>query len=100
RAEADQRRGRAGRVAPGMCWRMWSRAEEGALPGFAPPEIAVADLCGLALELAVWGAGAADLAFLTPPPEAALSEARDLLRALEALDDAGRITAHGRALAW
>ncbi|SEO30229.1 ATP-dependent helicase HrpB [Paracoccus alcaliphilus] len=99
RAEADQRRGRAGRVAPGICWRMWSRAEEGALPGFAPPEIAVADLCGLALELAVWGAGAADLAFLTPPPEAALSEARDLLRALEALDDAGRITAHGRALA-
>ena len=99
RAEADQRRGRAGRVAPGICYRMWAKAEEGALPGFAPPEIAVADLCGLALELALWGAGVADLAFLTPPPEAALAEARDLLRALEALDGAGRITAHGRALA-
>ena len=56
RAEAEQRRGRAGRVAPGICYRMWARAEEGALPAFAPPEIAVADLAGLALELAVWGA--------------------------------------------
>ena len=80
RAEADQRRGRAGRVAPGICYRMWARAEEGALPAFAPPEIAVADLTGLALELAVWGAGAADLAFLTPPPDAALTEARVLRR--------------------
>nr|WP_111297729.1 ATP-dependent helicase HrpB [Paracoccus saliphilus] len=99
RAEADQRRGRAGRVAPGICYRMWARAEEGALPSFAPPEIAVADLAGLALELAVWGAAPGDLAFLTPPPEGALAEARTLLRALEALDGAGRITAHGSALA-
>ncbi|WDA13870.1 ATP-dependent helicase HrpB [Paracoccus marcusii] len=99
RAEAEQRRGRAGRVAPGICYRMWARAEEGALPAFAPPEIAVADLPGLALELAVWGAGAADLAFLTPPPEAALTEARALLADLGALDAEGRITAHGRVLA-
>ncbi|MGN7868331.1 ATP-dependent helicase HrpB [Paracoccus sp. 22332] len=99
RAEADQRRGRAGRVAPGICYRMWARAEEGALPAFAPPEIAVADLAGLALELAAWGAVPGDLAFLTPPPEGALSEARSLLAGLEALDGGGRITDHGRALA-
>ncbi|MDQ1900263.1 ATP-dependent helicase HrpB [Paracoccus sp. WLY502] len=99
RAEADQRRGRAGRVAPGICYRMWARAEEGALPAFAPPEIVVADLAGLALELAAWGAEAGELAFLTPPPDGALAEARSLLRELEALDAGGRITGHGRALA-
>ncbi|WP_323716648.1 ATP-dependent helicase HrpB [Paracoccus aminovorans] len=99
RAEAEQRRGRAGRVAPGICYRMWARAEEGALPAFAPPEIAVADLSGLALELAIWGSDGNDLAFLTPPPEAALAEARVLLRDLGALDAAGRITDHGRRLA-
>ncbi|AUH65783.1 ATP-dependent helicase HrpB [Paracoccus zhejiangensis] len=99
RAEADQRRGRAGRVAPGVCYRMWARAEEGGLPAFAPPEIAVADLAGLALELAAWGAEPGDLAFLTPPPEGALAEARALLAGLGALDAAGRITDHGKALA-
>lgn len=99
RAEAEQRRGRAGRVAPGICYRLWARAEEGALPAFAPPEIAVADLAGLALELAAWGSEPGDLAFLTPPPEGALAEARTLLRALEALDAGERITDHGRALA-
>lgn len=97
RAEAEQRRGRAGRVAEGVCYRLWARAEEGALPAFAPPEIAVADLTGLALELAAWG-GDTGLAFLTPPPEAALTEARALLRDLGALDTHG-ITDHGRALA-
>ncbi|MBT0779746.1 ATP-dependent helicase HrpB [Paracoccus sp. pheM1] len=99
RAEAEQRRGRAGRVAPGICYRMWARAEEGALPAFAPPEIAVADLAGLALELAIWGSDGRDLAFLTPPPEAALTEARALLRDLGALDAGNRITDHGRRLA-
>ncbi|MDO5706873.1 MAG: helicase-related protein, partial [Paracoccus sp. (in: a-proteobacteria)] len=99
RAEADQRRGRAGRVAPGICYRMWARAEEGALPAFAPPEIAVADLAGFALELAVWGAEPDDLALLTPPPEGALAEARASLAGLGALDDGGRITPHGQALA-
>ena len=99
RAEADQRRGRAGRVAPGICYRMWARAEEGALPAFAPPEIAVADLTGLALELAVWGSDPAEMAFLTQAPTAALAEARALLRGLDALGETGRITDHGRALA-
>ena len=97
RAEADQRRGRAGRVAPGICYRLWARAEEGALPAFAPPEMLTADLTGLALELAVWG-GVDGLAFLTPPPEGALAEARALLTGLGALDDQGRITRHGRAM--
>ena len=99
RAEAEQRRGRAGRVAPGIAYPLWARAEEGALPAYAPPEIAVADLTGLALELANWGSDGANLAFLTPPPEAALAEARALLDDLGALDAAGRITPHGRALA-
>lgn len=97
RAEAVQRAGRAGRVAPGRCYRLWSRAEEGGMAPFPPPEMAVADLAGLALELALWGG--ADLPFLTPPPEGALEAARRLLRRLGALDEAGRITVHGRRIA-
>ncbi len=99
RAEAEQRRGRAGRVAPGICYRMWARTEEGGFPAFAPPEIEVADLTGLALELAAWGAAPGDLAFLTAPPEGALSEAQSLLAGLGALDPGGRITPHGKSLA-
>ncbi|WP_411286688.1 ATP-dependent helicase HrpB [Phenylobacterium sp.] len=100
RAAADQRRGRAGRTAPGVCYRLWDEAETRALPAFADPEILDADLSGLALDLARWGARDAHaLAFLDPPPTAAFGEARLLLRRLEALTDDGVLTAHGRALA-
>ncbi len=99
RAEATQRTGRAGRVAAGVCYRLWTRGEEGALAAFPPAGIEAADLTGLALELALWGAAPGDLAFLTPPPDPAMAGARALLRLLGALDDKGRITTHGRALA-
>ena len=97
KAEATQRAGRAGRVAPGHAYRLWTAGAHGALPAFPPAEIEAADLAGLALELAIWGSD--DLAFLTPPPEAALAEARALLQSLGALDGGHRITDHGRALA-
>jgi ATP-dependent helicase HrpB len=102
RAAADQRRGRAGRTEPGMCWRLWAKAGEGAMAPFAPPEILVADLAPLALELALWGVvggGGGDLSWLDPPPAAALAQAGTLLADLGALDASGRPTAHGKAMA-
>ncbi len=100
RAEADQRRGRAGRTAPGVCYRLWPQAEHGALPQQPPPEIVAADLAPLALELARWGVhDPNDLAWIDPPPDGALAQARDLLADLGALDRAGRITRHGHAMA-
>lgn len=99
RAEADQRAGRAGRVAEGICYRHWTKGQEGALAAFPPAEIEVADLAGFALELALWGAGPDDLPLLTPPNPGSFAEARAFLQLLGALDAGGRITDHGKALA-
>ena len=99
RAEAEQRAGRAGRLAPGTAYRLWSRAEDAALRPHPEPEIEVTDLTPLALELAAWGADEGELAWLTPPPQGHLAAARDLLERLGALDGTGSITPHGRAIA-
>jgi len=100
RAAADQRRGRAGRTAPGTCYRMWPEHETRGLEPAAPPEIANADLAPLALDLAAWGVtDPSMLAFLDPPPAANLAQARDLLLRLGALDPAGRVTDEGRRMA-
>jgi ATP-dependent helicase HrpB len=98
RASAEQRAGRAGRTAPGVAYRLWGEGAERSLAAYAPPEVCVADLAPLALDLAVWGTDAGALRWLDPPPAATLASARDLLRRLGALDDAGKVTAHGRAM--
>ncbi len=97
-ASADQRRGRAGRLEPGVCYRLWTEEAQRGLVPFTPPEILDADLAPLALELAAWGADAATLPWLTPPPAAALATARTLLLDLGAIDSGGAITPHGRAM--
>ena len=99
RASADQRRGRAGRTAPGVCYRLWdTHVHQGLIP-FNRSEILSADLTPLVLELAQWGVNEpGELKWLDPPPESAVEPARDLLRQLEALDERNRITDHGRRL--
>ncbi|PJI38009.1 ATP-dependent helicase HrpB [Ferrovibrio sp.] len=99
-ASADQRRGRAGRLGPGICYRLWAEAAHGGLTKFTAPEIAVTDLTPLALDLAAWGVrDAKALPWLDPPPDGAMAYAQDLLRELEAVDEAGVITPHGKAMA-
>ncbi len=99
RASVDQRRGRAGRTEPGVCYRLWEEAATGALPAFAQPEILSADLSGLALDLASWGVRErTGLAFLDPPPAPAWTEAVKLLQALGALDADGAIADEGKAI--
>jgi ATP-dependent helicase HrpB len=99
RAAADQRRGRAGRTEPGVCYRLWDEPQTGSLTPYAQPEILSADLSSFVLDLAQWGVSdPGQLAFLDPPPQAALSEARVLLRELGAVDAQGRITEEGRKL--
>lgn len=100
RASADQRRGRAGRTAPGVCYRLWAAHEEHGLIPFGTPEILATDLAPLALDLAAAGVrDPAELAWLDPPPAAAIEQARELLVLLGGLDDQGRLTDHGRRMA-
>jgi ATP-dependent helicase HrpB len=99
-AAIAQRAGRAGRLEEGVCWRLWSEGETRALPAFDRPEILDADLSGLALDLAAWGVSdPAALAWLDPPPKPAWNEAIALLKHIGALDEAGRLTAHGSTVA-
>ena len=100
RASADQRAGRAGRLGPGIAYRLWTESVHRGLLAFNPPEILEADLAPLALELAQWGvADPGALRWLDPPPAGAFAQARELLAGLGALDAAGRITAAGRRMA-
>ena len=100
RAAADQRRGRAGRLGPGVCWRLWTLREDAQREERGIPEIMEADLAPLALELAEWGVNdVRELQWLDAPPPAALAQARDLLRRLGALDDQGCVTPTGRKMA-
>ncbi len=99
RAAADQRRGRAGRTEPGICYRLWDEPQTASLEAYARPEILAADLSGLLLDLAQWGAADPDkLAFLDPPPAPALTEARALLTEIGAIDGERRITDEGKRL--
>ncbi len=99
RSSADQRTGRAGRTSPGVCYRLWAGEEQGHLAERARPEILETDLTALALDLAAFGVHhPASLRWIDPPPIPALKQARDLLRQLDALDEGGRITGHGREM--
>ncbi len=98
-AAATQRAGRAARQGPGVAYRLWEAAATSGMPPFDPPEILESDLSALLLDCALWGVSdPASLKWIDPPPAAAVEEARGRLRALEALDEAGRINPHGRAI--
>ncbi len=95
---ADQRAGRAGRLGPGVCYRMWTKATHNRLQEHRTPEIEEADLATLVLEMAQWGVeDISRLTWLTPPPKGHVAQARELLHQLEAMDN-NRITAHGKAI--
>ncbi|MCA1390679.1 ATP-dependent helicase HrpB [Bradyrhizobium sp. IC3123] len=99
RAAVDQRRGRAGRTEPGVCYRLWDEPQTASLAPYTQPEILSADLSSLVLDLAQWGVSdPAALSFLDPPPQPAWKEAKSLLSELNALDGDGRITAEGKSL--
>ncbi|MGJ5130913.1 ATP-dependent helicase HrpB [Bradyrhizobium oligotrophicum] len=99
RAAVDQRRGRAGRTEPGVCYRLWDEPQTASLAAYTQPEILSADLSSLVLDLAQWGVNdPSALSFLDLPPQPAWKEARDLLRELDALDADGRLTNEGRRL--
>src|SRR5262245_1934685 len=99
RAAVDQRRGRAGRIEPGVCYRLWDEPQTNSLEAFTQPEILASDLSSLVLDLAQWGVSdPSKLSFLDPPPAPAWNEAKVLLRELEALEADGRITAEGKSL--
>lgn len=98
KASAEQRKGRAGRIEPGVCYRLWSESEQAALAEFTPPEILEADLASLVLELAQWGAREPQaVAWIDPPPQAHWNQARDLLQLLGLLNAEGAITDSGKA---
>ncbi|WP_223525599.1 ATP-dependent helicase HrpB [Pseudomonas sp. A-B-26] len=99
RASATQRAGRAGRLEPGVCYRLWSEAQHDQLDAYSSAEIIQADLAGLALQLARWGVTPSQLKWLDQPPSSAFSQARDLLHRLSALHSDGRLSAHGQAMA-
>jgi ATP-dependent helicase HrpB len=99
RAAADQRRGRAGRTEPGVCYRLWDEPQTGSFDAYTRPEILSADLSSFLLDLAQWGAAdPGKLVFIDPPPAAAMIEAKALLTELGAIDAQGRITEEGRKL--
>ncbi|MGC5701848.1 ATP-dependent helicase HrpB [Pseudomonas sp. NFXW11] len=99
RASATQRAGRAGRLEPGVCYRLWSADQQEQLAAYASAEILQADLAGLALQLARWGVTPNQLAWLDAPPSAAYAQAQDLLLRLGAIKDDGSLSQHGQAMA-
>lgn len=98
KASATQRAGRAGRLEPGICYRLWSESQHEQMAGYSAPEILQADLAALALQLARWGMKPEEMTWLDQPPSAPFGQGRDLLKRLGALDDAGQLTPHGSAM--